>query len=151
MSSKKADFIASIIMLFIGIYVLIEVSNFRKISSLDIGPAFFPKILGILLIIFALLISFKAIKKNNNEKINFVNKNLIIVLLSIILYCVLFNVIGFVISSTIMLAFLMRIMGSDKWIKTIITSFVIVIVIYFIFKMLLNVPLPWGILENFFY
>lgn len=147
-TKKQADLIAAGIMLLIGIYVSIEVAGFKKIASLDIGPAFFPKILGWLLIAFSIMLGVEAIKKNDTEEVVFLNRNLLIVFAFVGVYAIVFNWAGFILTSAVLLSILMKLMGAETWKKTIIISIITTFIIYGIFHTFLNVPLPLGLLEG---
>lgn len=146
-TKKQADLVAAVILLLIGIYVSIEVSGYTKIASLDIGPAFFPRVLGVLLIVFAILLAGQAMKKNDQTQAVFINRNLMIVFGLVAAFAVAFNFLGFIITSVVLLTVLMRLMGAESWKKAILVSIITTIVIYGVFHTFLNVPLPLGILE----
>ena len=146
-TKKQADLVAAVILLLIGIYVSIEVSGYTKIASLDIGPAFFPRVLGSLLIVFAILLAGQAMKKNDQTQVVFINRNLMIVFGLVAAFAVAFNFLGFIITSVVLLTVLMRLMGAESWKKAILVSIITTIVIYGVFHTFLNVPLPLGILE----
>lgn len=146
-TKKQADLVAAVILLLIGIYVSIEVSGYTKIASLDIGPAFFPRVLGVLLIVFAILLAGQAMKKNDQTQVVFINRNLMIVFGLVAAFAVAFNFLGFIITSVVLLTVLMRLMGAESWKKAILVSIITTIVIYGVFHTFLNVPLPLGILE----
>jgi len=146
-TKKQADMVAAVILLLIGIYVSIEVSGYTKIASLDIGPAFFPRVLGVLLIVFAILLAWQAKSKNDQTQVVFINRNLMIVFGLVAAFAVAFNFLGFIITSVVLLTVLMRLMGAESWKKAILVSIITTIVIYGVFHTFLNVPLPLGILE----
>ncbi len=149
-TKKQADLIAAGILLILGIYVSIEVSGFKKIASLDIGPAFFPKVLGGLLIVFSILLALQTVKNNNQEPVEFMNRNLWIVFIVVGIFSIVFNLIGFVFSSIMILMVLMKLMGAGTWKKTLFVSTITTLIIYGVFDYFLHVPLPWGIFEGLF-
>jgi putative tricarboxylic transport membrane protein len=146
-TKKQADLTAAIILLVIGIYVSIEVAGYNQIASLDIGPAFFPRVLGILLIAFAITLGFQTMKKNDQTAVAFVNRNLLIVFGLVAVFALVFNFLGFLISSVVLLTVLMKLMGAESWKKAILVSTITTIAIYSVFHTFLNVPLPLGILD----
>lgn len=115
------------------------------------GPAFWPRVLLILIIaldIVLILFSYKKFKKGElkskkDENAIYPN-NLYITIGSLLAYIILMQYIGFLISTVLFIAFLMYILKVNR-LRTILTSLISGYVITFVFAKLLMVPLPQGV------
>lgn len=132
----------------ISIYSYITYSDFNSY-----GAAFFPTIIGILLSLFSIIDFFMELKLKNKYVFQSINlkRNTIgicIVSFSILSYIVFSHFIGFVLTVSLILNFLI-IPLLDKN-KTIVSIFLIALSlgIYSVFSKILLVSLPSGILFN---
>lgn len=147
---KKENIIFGLIGTLLSIYVFWKTSRFPVDKVMGIGPAFFPRILAIGLIIFSIiLIILNLFKKKEAVKASFSIKNpeiqrVAISLVATIVYVLCMSFFGFIISTTLYLMFLMYLMKLRKWMRIIIVSVAVSVVIYTIFKSLLNISLPSG-------
>lgn len=147
---RRASLIASVIMILLSIGIFLEASTFKKAeAAIAEGPGFYPQLLASTLAILSLLIIYNTLRKKDDVKLMFFNKRVVYGTIIIIAYCIIFNFLGFALSSIIAMAFLVKIMGGTSWKTIIISSTVIPVGIYLVFNNLLQVPLPWGIFENF--
>jgi len=115
------------------------------------GPGLMPFILGVLLLIVSgyLFVKWLARPLRRNEDINEkgdrVGSRKIVILLSFLLgYALLLEKLGYPITTFLFLTFLFRFMGA-KWILTLLTSVLTVLLTYLIFTSL-GVRFPMGIL-----
>ena len=143
---KKSNIFVSIIIILIGIFTLIEVKSFPQGQNNVVGPGFFPGIIATILIILGIILFIQSIriKKDEDKKVNLFNKEnkLAYIIMGItLIYLVAMNYIGFLISSIIYLTTLIILYGENNKIKSLIASTIISSAIYFVFSMLLNVPL----------
>ncbi|SHK05715.1 putative tricarboxylic transport membrane protein [Paramaledivibacter caminithermalis DSM 15212] len=114
-----------------------------------IAPKIFPIGIGILLILFGLILSFSEIKntglkkkdieKDKNENIKLITYTS----LACILYGLIFNRLGYVISTIIFLEIILLLFNGKEKIKTnTIVSICFSVIIYFLFSRFLGVTLP---------
>ncbi|MGB4439125.1 MAG: tripartite tricarboxylate transporter TctB family protein [Sedimentibacter sp.] len=115
------------------------------------GPSFWPQILLVLIIVLELVVLVFTYKKYKNGELKrkkdesvIYPQNLYISIVSLTLYIVLMQYIGFLISTVIYLCFMMHILQVK--LKTyLIISLLSGYIITFVFGNLLMVPLPQGI------
>lgn len=153
---KKKEFWFGITLIGIGLLVSIISSTFPSFvvegKKLP-GPAFFPAILSVILIIgggYEILISLriKGLQKSKKTFIEYCkdwgNQNIFIVVLTLILYVPIIKWLGFVFG-TFLLSFLLMIRLKASWQRGIIASAILVVIIILIFEKVFKVPLPEGI------
>lgn len=144
---QNTDLIIAIFMLIVVTIFWIQVQHLS--SPLDI---IYPKFILICMLVLSSILLIKSLIKPDRKALFLIkNKtNLFIVVVAGILWISLFSVLGFFISSIIAFIFLTIILGekSDKIPKkiilTVIVSFIIVTIVYFLFSKVLEVPLPKG-------
>lgn len=146
---KKDDILSGCILIAVSIYFLRE-SNSLPPSSLGIpGSAFFPRLICFAFVIFGSILIIRSFKKGEAErKITLILKKDLIRVLAVILLCgiYIFSIpfLGFIFTSILFIVFLMFIFQVKRIGIIILWSFIVTLIIYFIFKILLKVPLPAG-------
>jgi putative tricarboxylic transport membrane protein len=115
------------------------------------GSGLFPLCLGILLMILAGSFIFSLIyKKETSLKKEAVTqppasvRQMIFFLAVMILTTLFFNVLGYPLSSFLLLLFLLRALGIKRWVFTVVLSLATAIGSYILFVRWLNIPLPKG-------
>lgn len=149
----KSDEVMGGIVIFIfgGITTLLSlrmpIGNFRMA-----GTGLFPLCLGILLMILSGIFVFRMLlqskKVQEKRKVTFETPEsqvtLLLFLGTIVLVTLLFNRLGFPLSSLLLMLVLMRILGVKNWRLSLPLSFIIAIACYFLFVQWLKIPLPKG-------
>lgn len=141
----KENIISSVFIYLMSIYFLV------KSFDLPIESAKFPRMVSILLIILTTIYVFLQSMKNNCQESkqkgkDLVIKKLIYVIITTTLYLISLGVLGYLISTPIYLAVTMILLGSKNKKTIFLVSTISVVLIYVGFKVLLNVPIPQGIL-----
>jgi len=144
---QNTDLIVAIFMLIVVIVFWIQIQQLS--SHLDI---IFPTFILICMLALSSILLVKSLIKPDREALFLIkNKtNLFIAVVAGILWISLFSVLGFFISSIIAFTFLTIILEEKsekipkKIISTVIVSFIIVTIVYFLFSKVLEVPLPKG-------
>jgi ABC-type polysaccharide/polyol phosphate export permease len=121
----------------------------------DPGPVFMPKVIGFLLVFCAigLLVWPKKleVKKDaeNEHKQKENNLKMAITAVSLVIYAILINILGFFISTVLFLSFLTWFLSEVKNKKVVILSItsgvIIATTIFIVFEKLLSIILPKGI------
>jgi hypothetical protein len=146
---RRASIIASISMIILSIFVIMESLKFKTAgASLTLGPGFYPRLLSVLLILLSICIIVISLRSKDDAKLVLINNRVLSGIVIIIGYGIVFNILGFVLSSMIMFALISKAMGGSNW-KIILTNSILIPVgIYLVFNNFLRVPLPWGLFEN---
>ena len=150
----KKDVISGLCLFSLG--VVLAILCFR-LSVWKSGPqeGFFPLLIAIIIIGLSLLLLIQSVFLRNQEKENVPVKkegkiNLSRVLSYIIatlLYGILLEGIGFLISSILLLVFILRVVEKRSWKVTIVLGSASVLISYILFAYFLGVPLPRGLIN----
>lgn len=136
----------------ISSFVFYESSKFPEDIIMKIGPSYFPRILatGLLLASGILILqAFMGKSKQSAERFDIKEPGIQragIALAGTIIYCTVLDTMGFILSSTIYLFFLMYLLKKRNYLKMTAISAAVTVGIYFIFKTVLNITLPSGFL-----
>ncbi len=128
----------------------ILVSLYVIVTARSMGEeGVFPIMSAAVLLISAVYIMMETlVKKKAVVKLEGVNFLMVgVTLLALIIYVLLLKKIGYVIDTFILCAFIMRALGYKKYPIIVICSLAAVLVTFFVFKVLLSVPLPMVFLD----
>lgn len=146
MKSGFRDISTGFILIAFAIFGYITANNFSD-PSVSYGSDFFPKLILILLAILSLVLCVKGILNIKNDKSNssfdkrvFFRIALFMTLL--IVYINLFLVTGFIVSSIVFLIIAQYLFGLRKWLKLVLVSVIMPLILYYLFTVLFNIPLP---------
>jgi len=150
---EKNDIFPAIIWFGIGIFVVITSYKLNLGTMENPGPGMMPFIFGIALsicslpILFGSFQSFKRKERQGDESIwsGVEFKKIILVLVSLFVYALLFEKIGFLLTTFPLLLILFKTIGSQKWRWVLISSVVTMSITYFLFVVFLKVELPMGL------
>ena len=111
-----------------------------------LSPYLFPLIISFFLLILSISIIMQGLKNESEkkEKSKIDIKSLLIFGLICILYLLVFNFLGFVLSTIILLVLLMMLLGERRWWFILLVSVISSLVIYLLFAKYLSVMLPKG-------
>ena len=144
-----------VVIFWIGLSLLVTVLSYKlglgRFHSP--GPGLLPFILGILLLIISFyLLIISLVKKNGKQEIpkekasqiDFVKISL--VLISLFVYALLLEKLGYLITTFLLLIILFRSAGSKRWSSVLIASTLAVFLTYFVFTSF-GLRFPAGILK----
>lgn len=120
----------------------------------DPKSGFFPLIVAILLLVTSISLFVEALKKGDTWKNigefpplwGLKRVGAVIALLGLYVLC--FEPVGFIISTTVLLGILLRMLRTGSWLKIAVVCAVLVGGAYALFDLTLDVPLPMGLLED---
>lgn len=116
-----------------------------EMDKYSLGPAFFPKLICIILFLIALILLIFSIKNKNYSKIKNKNPNLkysVITIIFFIVYVFLIEKLGYLTSTIIFMISIIFLLKSKSLLINIIFSVVFSSVIYLLFSKGFNVSLP---------
>jgi sorbitol-specific phosphotransferase system component IIC len=64
--------------------------------------------------------------------------------ISVVIAVLLFETLGYVIISTLLMIFLVKFIGKERWARSLAVTGLMVILSYFVFSILLKIQLPIG-------
>lgn len=155
--NSKADIVAAICLLLVSFLVFWISKDFPS-SKTGIGVSTFPKLLAGLLIIFSIVIIIQAIKNSSFSKkeptfkeFKKGHKLIIAVIIILIIYIQMLEVLGFILSSFLLLITLMFVFGERRKIILLLVPLLFSVILYLVFSKMAMVFLPEGIIENIFF
>lgn len=119
-----------------------------EMDKYSLGPAFFPRLICIILFLIALILLIFSIKNKNCSKIKNKNPNLkysVITIIFFIIYVFLIEKLGYLTSTIIFMISIIFLLKSKSLLINIIFSVIFSSVIYLLFSKGFNVSLPEGI------
>ena len=154
---KLSDAIFGLLLLALGAVVIAVVSSYPTIPAQRVGPALFPALIALGLVIGGLLliargwrdramvpwIRFEPWVQSPRHVAGFIG-----VIGSVVFYIAVVDSLGFLLTSLIILTVLFRLFGVALG-RSIVIAAIATFVIHFAFYKLLRVPLPWGVLTNY--
>jgi len=148
----RNNVISALTLLALALAALFEASKlpFGRLSAPQ--PGFFPLILAILLAIFSLVLIAQAIGGSKEESAatrqgSATWKKIVLAVGALVVFAVLFESLGYIISTFLFIAFLLRAVEGQNWMLIAVVAFSTSLVTYLIFGLLLETPLPPGILR----
>ena len=152
----KWDRISGLFGLAFGIFIMIKSVHLDAGGFHQPGPGFFPLFGGILLTLFSAVLlvqSFlvKAQAIRSTAPVEGENPRLALyAFLGVVAYAFVFEGLGFILATFLLVIFLLRIVKPKKWWVTLLTAAIISLTSYFVFTVLLKSELPDGLLDVFF-
>jgi putative tricarboxylic transport membrane protein len=149
---RARNVITAILLIALSIGILVETLK-MPIGNLKSPQAgFFPLILAIFLGIFAIILLILTIKDRIKERIAPWAKAggmrpLCLTLVALVIFGFVFEDLGYLASTFVLLMFLVRYIGRFKWQVVIVFAIVCTLVSYVLFGILLKSQLPLGILD----
>lgn len=144
--------ISAVTLLALALAALLEASKltFGTLSSPQAG--FFPLILAPILAGFSLLLLGQAIKGRQEGASTFqigpgTWQRIGLAMGALLAFGLVFETLGYITSTFLLIAFLLRGVERQKWWLVVVVAFSTSLVSYLIFGLLLNTPLPAGILR----
>ncbi|MGK7376597.1 tripartite tricarboxylate transporter TctB family protein [Planococcus sp. 1R117A] len=143
--SKTFDRFAGIAFLLIGLLFVIESQRISESSyGSAVGPDIFPIGLGTILILLSLRLLYETFRyqtgTKNGETVQY--KKFIIIFVSALLYAILLEPLGYVITTFAFLLIAFQTMERGKWVKSILIASLFSFGVYYFFAEFLGGSLP---------
>lgn len=151
---KKGNIIASILVIALGLYVVITCMGYPRAEAYGTGvpgPGLWPGLVAALMVAagLALLIKSLRMKPEDDTPIEMWTdgtKRVYITMAILIAYVAILGVVGFIPSTIVMLVVFIQWFAKTKPVITLLISAVATLVIYCVFKFVLNVPVDFGLI-----
>lgn len=148
---KKANYIVSGVFVVFAI-VIIAISMGYPPSNHGVpGPGMFPILIASLILVSSLTLALLTLRmpKEKDTEIDLKSKNVLnvyITMVGLIVYAVLLPMVGFIVTTSIMLTLYIKWFGKRPWWKCILISVLFTLGIFLLFGSVLNVPMRYGFL-----
>lgn len=153
---KKANTIAAVIGILISVYALAVTFTFKQFKNVPVGPEFFPRYLSIGLLICSCVLLGQSIFSTSTEEAPTLSlkdsgmQRLLIAVVGLIVFTALWELVGFIILTPVFLFGLMYLLQMRKYRFMALMSVSLGVGIFFLFKILLGIEMPLGILAGLF-
>lgn len=149
---KKACGIFSGAVILLSAWVIYMSFSLRKsIITYDIGPAMYPRLICyILAFLSVLLVAVECSSKKQDSNLKFLDLTNLAHIAIVFAFLAALQYVGFPICAFVIIGVMMKIMGCPKRWQIIAFSAVASTLVYIVFKMLLHVRLPLGVLKFIF-
>ncbi len=147
------ELVIGIVLIFLGLFTFVVAGNYHTQTG-GVGPAFFPRVMSILLILLsAVLIYFSILKPQSLTESSDASQEeivvstqafgkIIICIVGLIVYWWVMYYLGYIGPSIAYLVFMMLLLGERNWLKISCWSIGLPVLLYIAFERILNVPLP---------
>ena len=147
---RKSDLLSSGIVFCLALCAFIETRKFHIGSLSEPKEGLFPFILsltlgGLSIVGFIIAYTGRSQAASTEENGEIIWKKLLSYIVALVAYAFLFDVLGYLISSLIVLFFILRVAEGVGWMKSLVVTVCTLIISYVVFDVLLLVPLPKGI------
>ena len=157
-----ANLVAAILLLVFEIWAYVQTLGFKVVKNAAVQPASFPQIMCIGMIVFTAILLVQSILKlqkmnaddpmmEPSASINvFKNKGVqaaVFVIALCAAYAALFEVLGYVMASTIVSAIIMWLIGKRDVKQIALVSVLVPLAMWLVFYKLLTVNIPMGVLQ----
>ena len=141
---RRGEFIFTVILIIGGAAGLVYSLLLPSHGTIALSPGLFPGVVSSLLLILNSIYLFSGLKKNNSPqgKKEGVNRSLLLILSFFPGYFLLLYYFHFIISSFIFLVLTMTVLYKKFYWKTLVSSGLTIVVVYYLFSSILNVQLP---------
>lgn len=152
MTNRQRDIIAAVIFLAFGIFMFGNSLGINPIIPNEVGSGYVPKFLSIVISVLSVVLLVLTLLKKKlgpTEKTDEDIKGGIFTVMALAAYVVLFQVLGFLVSTALYLFIQITLLSNEKnreFLVFGIISIVVPLVIYGLFKALFHMPFPTGIL-----
>lgn len=154
---KVSDVATGILLGVFGVAICLFARTFPGMPGQDVGPSMFPSLVGVGFLICAVLLVYGGLKsqpraawfswsdefRSPRNVLRF-----LLVPLVLVLYLAFSDYLGFIVVSTILLLALCLAFGVRP-LTAVVVAVLGALCIHYLFYRLLEVPLPWGLLEPF--
>ena len=159
MPGARKNVCSSAAFVLFSVYIALESYRLGLGTWKRLGPGYFPFVASVALGIISLSLLIKAllreflrqrptVRADRSQSINW--RYIALTVAAMLMYVAIFDGLGFIPSTFLIMAFLVRAVGRAVWRVTIITALSITIASYLLFEVALDARLPQGIFEKLF-
>ncbi len=151
---RTNNLVGTIFWLAIGVYVAITAYRLGLGSFRQPGPGFIFFLASLLLVILSTIEVLKILTTESKKKKDEQEKpiwsgvrwgRVLLVLAGLSIYVYIFNFLGFLLSTFLLMVFLFKAVEPTKWWISILGGLVTIFIAYGVFSLWLNVPFPQGV------
>lgn len=155
LTHSTVDALTAVFFFFVGVVMMVDNHRIGITWAVD-GPesGYFPFHIGVIICIASVVIFLKAMfgkQRNHDVFVSWDRFRLVLlVLLPTALYVLVVQFLGIYVASALFIAGFMRLLGKIPWLKTVLISVGVPVLLFWMFEIQFMVPLPKGPLEALF-
>ena len=149
---RGLDIFSGLFLLLFAIFIAVESYRLGLGEWNNPGAGYFAFGAALVLGIMSLSVFVKGLRKRPEKEISISDserlqwQNVVSVLTGMIVYTFIFDKIGFILSTFLLIVFFLRVVAPQRWFVTILTAFFCAVGSYLLFNVLLGAELPKGVL-----
>lgn len=156
---KFNDAVFGAVLLLLALAVLVHVPSFPQMPGQQVGPALFPGLIAVGLVVCALMLIVNGVRHRATEPWIDTGEWMrsrrhigafFVTIGAVVAYIVLADQLGFLVIGPVVLLALFLAYGVRPT-MAVVVAIAVTLVIHYTFYKLLRVPLPWGVLTRFAY
>ncbi len=136
------DFWAGVLFVALGIFAITVGSGYTLGTAARMGPGYFPRILGILLVVLGAMIAFNGLRVPGEPVPPFKWRPTLVVLGSVVLYGIIIQNIGVAISTVVLIVTSSAASHEFRWKESIVAGVLLSALAVFVFVIGLGLQLP---------
>jgi hypothetical protein len=136
------DFWAGLLFIGLGILAITVGSRYNLGTAARMGPGYFPRILGILLIVLGMIITFRGVRWDGEPLQKWRWRPTLVVLLSVVVYGLLIGWLGMAISTVLLIVAASAASHEFRWKESIVAGLLLSAMAVVVFVVGLSVQLP---------
>ena len=136
------DFWAGLLFIGLGILAISVGSRYALGTAARMGPGYFPRILGILLVVLGAIISMRGVRMDGEAIPKWHWRPTIVVLASVVIYGILMGWLGMAISTVLLIIAASAASHEFRWKESVIAGFLLSALAVGVFVKALGVQIP---------
>jgi putative tricarboxylic transport membrane protein len=146
---NSADIVAGLVLIFVGIGVIVGAMGLRVGTPTEPQPGFFPFLSGVSILILSSILLILGWLGRTKSRIRFGEMGRPVKVMAVLIaFVALLDPLGYLITSLIVVALVLHIMGIKSWRALLTTGLGLSIGTFVLFDRLLGITLPVGILSH---
>ena len=142
MIQHPKDFVAGLLFAAVGIAAIVIAANYPLGTAARMGPGYFPRILGILLIVLGSALALRALKLKGAPLPRWHWKPVVIVLGSVVLFGLIVNTVGLALSTVILIVLASSASPEFRPLESAISGIALAVLSISVFVLALKLQLP---------
>ncbi|HCU08545.1 MAG TPA: hypothetical protein DF480_06250 [Clostridiales bacterium] len=149
----RANLISGTAAIIFGIWVWFQADKFPEDPTITLNSDFFPKVLVLGLIAASLSMMLIAYMSEKGEQFDSISlrkpamQRVVLILAATMIYALVMKPLSFILGGMLYLFAVTFVLGNRKWKQMLLVSVIAPIVVFYIFKNVLGITLPMGILK----
>lgn len=147
---KDIDRLSGLLFLIFSLYIAYEASKLPLGGFHHPEAGFFPFGLGLALLLLSGILLSQAFKRGRLKewfKFGEGKRRLLLAVAAMVVYVIVLNRLGYMVSTFLIMVFLLKGLEKQKWRTTLLISVPCVVISYITFSWWLGVPLPKGVIH----